>query len=736
MNSYLSGDQVHVLVNAYRAGGYRAGTKLISRPGLKVDIVEGLYLEGYLSKNGRQYKSNRKTETALVDHDFILDELDVEKAVRKKPAVDKRESKIDSLRQHVNAHNELSTDVLSSRSNLQGLLLQIAINKARAGDPWDFIRRQWPELVITDELDLAYFKKYCERDHNLDLRLDDIQVKLIEHGLDPSLKEIAIKGSTSPGKGFATALLLNIFYSIYTNDRIVIVSQSSKHAKDVMFAEMVTWRKKMRYSDGCDILTAEIKDPNNPRHVVIIANPDTGEGLSGRHGEHTTFCFDETSSCPDDLPINARKQAAMIIYVSNPRILSGFFFDLFPKDNPDDNQVIVDKGIKRALLTFGGNGALNVRAKRLRAPFGPPGGMDVDLIDGTTAFIAAGDKVPEDLIPHTRPLIPGQMDYDKYATIMLSPNETERAWSGEGKFPPEDADFQIIPPSWLKDPCALWTVHHEKIEVTGFGLDLAASKDKDETVLAAGGILGIKKLFRTRKANSMQTLAWVHGCAMSLGIDLKRGEVPVAIDAIGAGGNVMADIMEQAGCIMLRMVGNATATNASLYRNVRAELYGEFGSRLNPEIDNMDPYLLPDDSKLREELSAHERLYSADMTRFYVTPKDRTRGEFRDVQPIKERIGRSPDSSDAVVLCYWVVRDTEFDSSVVNQFVPGEVLDRVGSKDSKIVVTTGDGEEEEMSEDDFMSSWGSKETSIEQEMALFRAALSGVRNAPGGSMFL
>lgn len=687
-------------------------------------MVELLYNEGYLSKRGKAYCANRSTESALRDHDIDIEELSV-KEVKKAP---KKSSAEQLLAEHISLTSSLE-QVTQSRDAIQQSLLKYAINEAKAGDPWNFVRRQWPELIITDPIDLEYFKRHCSRDHALDLRLDDVQVELIEHGLNPTIPEIAIKGSTSPGKGFATALLVNIRYHIFP-DRIVLISQSSKHAKDVMFAEVVTWRKKMRYPDDCETQVAGVIDHNNPKHFIGIANPETGEGLSGGHGKHVMFVFDEASSVDSSLPINARKQASLIVFISNPRTLSGFFYDLYPKVEPDKNQVIVDKGIKRACMTFGGKGALNVRARRLHLPYGPPGGYHGTTLDGEEFFVAEGDTVPDEYLPHVQALIPGQMDLKKYDTIMQTPDETERRWSGEGKFPLEDAEFQIIVPAWLEKPCAIWREHKDKIEITALGLDLAASVKGDSTILVAGGPLGIKHIYETKKSDSMETLSWVISCCQSMGIDLKSGEVPIAIDAIGAGGEMMGNLMESQGATVYLMKGNRAANNSAKYMNVRAELYGVLGERLNPDSAHLDVFMIPDDDKLKEELTAHEKHFASDMTRFYATPKVRAKGAFSNVQTVKERIGgRSPDRADAVVLCYWVIRDTEFDGSVVQQFNPKDVLEQYKKNENgRITEIRGDGNLLDISEQQFSQNWGNEPTSIEDEIAAFRAAAAAYRS--------
>lgn len=661
----LSPDQLQVLYTSWKLSSFVVPSKLTKGTSLFVPDVALLARDGYLDKALNKYLISKSGIEQLRLADFDLSDP-------------QKEDGPTNVKQTLSEKLEQvggRTEVLKSHESRKQILFEIARRKLIAGDPFPMIRLQWPELIIADPLDLKYFKANCTRTDNLDLRLDDRQCDLIKHTFDQSIRQIAIKGSTSPGKGFATALAINLWYTAFQDARIVLLGPSVSHAKEIMFAEVSAWRKKMRMPGPGDMLSVAIKDPENPQHALFIANPETGEGLSGRHGAHTLFAIDESSSVLEDLFVNAQKQAKQIICISNPRVLSGWFYDLFPRVDPNANQTIVDRGVRRRLITFGGKDCINVRAKRLHVPVVPPGGLEVETIDGEKYTLQEFTEVPPDVWPHVKALIPGQMDYLKYSEIMAKPNEIERAWSGEGHFPPEDLEFQILPPSWIKPCCEKWVGHSHEIKVTAFGLDLAASEDKDETVLAVGGPKGIKKLYKTRKSNSVETMTWLRNIFSTLGIDPLQDYYPIGIDCVGAGGNVMADMLEANGAVVIRHKGNSSAENKHLYMNSRAELYGQLSERLNPESEHLDTFMLPDDHELREELAAHEKIYATDMIRFQLTPKRKVlTGPNARIQSIKEKLGRSPDSADAVVLCYDAIMQTEIDENVTEQFNPSELI--------------------------------------------------------------
>ena len=721
MGSYLTPCQIHILANAAKATEPLAASRLYTKPGIKAKDVRELYATGYLDFKDKKFSANQKTFKSLADHGFEGLERDISSPVQ---------NDIEKVREFANKARSIGTGTLNVEALRMGLI-EMARRKARGGDPWDWIRLQWPELVIDDPIDLKYFKMHCHRTEALDLRIDDRQYDLIKHALAPKrVKEIGIKGSTSPGKGFATAILINIWYDIYTNDRIIIIGPSQTHARDVMFGEVSKWRRAMKFKRNNEVSQAEgIKDLNCEQHKITVSSPEAAESVSGLHGLNTLFVLDESSRIPDEIYVSVQKPARLIIAISNPRILSGWFRSWFPDSDPNKNQIIIDRGIRRSLLTFGGQDCLNVKARRLNEhEYSPPGGIEITDGSGNHHAVPEGELIPESLYPYVRALIPAQMDYAKYTSIMQGRDENVRCWSGEGKFPPEDVEFQVCPPSWLKEPNREWEHHHEEIKVIAFGLDVAYSLDNDETVLSAGGVRGIRKFHKTRKANTLETAKWViERARVDHRINLTDGNCPVAVDCIGVGGPV-ADVLADMGVLIIRIYANKAAEDPKVYMNVRAELYGEFGERLNPENYNEHVFMLPPDTDLERELSAHEKEYDRDMLRYGVTPKRRDRGTRTTRKSISERIGRSPDVSDSAVMCLCAVRQTDEDSSISEQFKPARVINRYEElRDGRILVSLADGSTNVVSKQEFQEIWGVAPPSVEQMVNSYMAAINSPR---------
>lgn len=683
---YLSADGLHVLSNAYRNRGYHHATKLFSKPHLRVQDVQALYEQGFLSKRGERFAANDSTLKVLQDHGWDLSLVEIQEKAKPEPKL-KAEEKFAARLIEADLDEMVGMEPGELKALVQAVTntkLEECRQRCRDGDPFPLIRMQWPELVIKDADMLWHFKRLCSRDHDLDLRLDDKACKFLKWAFDPTMREMAIKGCTSAGKGHGTSLFINLWYDIWQEDRIVLISETSTHAKDVMFAEVATWRRLMKHPCKGEILREGIKDPGVEKHNLVIANPQTGEGLSGRHGGHTLFVFDEASSTPEFLYKNARQPARMVIAISNPRVLSGWFYNLFPKLNPNDDQIINDRGIRRGLVTFGGPDCLNVQGQRLKDPiYSPPDGLKITTPDGEYEF-PEGVEIPKELRKHARELIPGQMDIEKFRTTMQDTDKTKVAWAGLGHFPPEDLEFQIIPPSWLDKPVQAWNLRHSEIVVSAFGLDLAASDDGDECSLTPGGWKGLlKPLTIRKKMTNEEALTWVRNGAASCGVNLFDGSCPIAVDAIGAGGDRFCGILESAGATVIRCIGNASSdANPHVYMNKRTELYGELASRLSPDSDELDVFMIPDDHSLHEEFVAHEKIYATDGIRFRLTPKKKEAGS--KVMTIKDKIGRSPDRADSAVLCFAAIQESAESGCLTNQFDPRTVATEIKKSDDGV----------------------------------------------------
>lgn len=518
---------------------------------------------------------------------------------------------------------------------------------ARQGNPFEYVHLQWPELRIRED-EREFFDG--------ELRIDRFQADIIANAFQPDVTELFIKGCTKPGKGFAVALVANVWFDVFPESRVILSSERIEHAQNVLFAEIASLRRGMQCPGAAKIRVRGLGD--SPKHYITIANPQTGEGFSGQHGPRTLFIFDEASAVPEEFYENAKKQARLIIALSNPRTVSGWFRRAFPADSPDETQSILTSFGKRRCVTVGGRDCLNVRHRRLEKPFAPAGGIEILGVQ-----FEQGRRIPESMHPAIRPIIPNQLDYARYRDIVSHPDKHHAAVYGEGRFPTEDEQLQLIPASWIRRHEEAWQHAHDAIAVNAFGLDVAASHFRDETVLAAGGANGLRGLHTYQHADTMQTVAWVLATVRELyGIDLCEGDAPVAVDMDGLGKGVGDRLAEQ-GVQILEMRGGKPADfEPTTYANKRAENFGELARRLDPSGPwSAEPWPLVPDSMLREELIALERVYASDGVRFRITPKDRPPGGTFKGETLREKLGRSPDRADAVAYLFAAVRSFQED---------------------------------------------------------------------------
>ena len=489
-------------------------------------------------------------------------------------------------------------------------------------------------------------------------RLDWFQGDIIRCVLLGSIgkyRELAVKGATGTGKGCGVSMAINLWFEL-PGSQVILNSESFAHCKSVLFAEVVSWRKRMHYGKPCEVLEASIRG-EDPKSVIGIVNPEKGEGMSGRHGEHVLCCFDESTACSPQFYHLAQTQAHMIVAIANPRVVSGWFRRMFSHADPDIEaaDILTPGGGLRRIITVSGESCWNVRTKT---------------------------KV-----------LPGQLTHEVLSEIMANPDANHRRIFGLGRFPVEDAELQLILPSWLPPHVAAWHDAQKKgvvIPVRAVGLDIADSKHGDYTVMAGGSEHGCREVFKRRKSDTMLTCGWCLSLAKQRwGIDLTDGSVPVVVDADGLGVGVADRLLEQ-GAWVVHHKGNQTAENPRNYGNYRAETYARLAERLNPD-EYETPWPLPEIQTLLDDLSAPEKMVDSDGVRFKLQPKrlaagarppKNHRGE--PVMSVQEKLGRSPDEGDAVAMLW----------RGVITLIGGEPVESQFARDDECLVYTTDMEKE------------------------------------------
>ncbi|MEQ8636798.1 hypothetical protein [Gimesia maris] len=525
-----------------------------------------------------------------------------------------------------------------------------AIRQARSGQIRPYVELQWPDAV-----------------------LDDWQWDILESLFDLTIRRVFVKGNTGCGKGAAAGIACCTYFHIWNDAKIIITRDSVRTAQKIAFGEVDKWWRKMRFKPPGKLLTSGVFDNN--QHSISLANPQHIEGFRGAHSPHVLFWFDEaTAPNLEDKYKLANTQAKKFLALSNPSTLSGTFRDSFPMVDPDKTQTIIDQYGNTRCITVSGWECTNVKEKCLEQPVAPIGGIKI-----ADNYYPHGSPIAADDFEKVQPRIPGQTCYDEFMALLNDADPLIRNVYALGKFPDQDPDKQVILPDWLIEPVKFWTrwnrlclrareqfhilalkLLEQILPVEGFGLDVAASRFGDASVLAVGGRYGIRAIHECQFSDTQQTMSWVLETANSHGVDLEQGIVPIAIDWGGGYGNAVGDPLKKRNVNVIEIHGNASSNlDSKKYANKRAELYGEAARRLDPAGDfRMMPFALPDNQRLKAELVAPEKIYAGhDGEKYYITPKGRRGSDANyNGKTLHEILGRSPDRADAVVYCLCALR--------------------------------------------------------------------------------
>ncbi|HCO24518.1 MAG TPA: hypothetical protein DIT97_16345, partial [Gimesia maris] len=490
---------------------------------------------------------------------------------------------------------------------------------------------------------------------------------------DLTIRRVFVKGNTGCGKGAAAGIACCTYFHIWNDAKIIITRDSVRTAQKIAFGEVDKWWRKMRFKPPGKLLTSGVFDNN--QHSISLANPQHIEGFRGAHSTHVFFWFDEaTAPNLEDKYKLANTQAKKFLALSNPSTLSGTFRDSFPVVDPDKTQTIIDQYGNTRCITVSGWECTNVKEKCLEQPVAPIGGIKI-----AHNYYPHGSPIAADDFEKVQPRIPGQTCYDEFMALLNDADPLIRNVYALGKFPDQDPDKQVILPDWLIEPVKFWTrwnrlclrareqfhilalkLLEQILPVEGFGLDVAASRFGDASVLAVGGRYGIRAIHECQFSDTQQTMSWVLETANSHGVDLEQGIVPIAIDWGGGYGNAVGDPLKKRNVNVIEIHGNASSNlDSKKYANKRAELYGEAARRLDPAGDfRMMPFALPDNQRLKAELVAPEKIYAGhDGEKYYITPKGRRGSDANyNGKTLHEILGRSPDRADAVVYCLCALR--------------------------------------------------------------------------------
>lgn len=558
------------------------------------------------------------------------------------------------------------------------LALETAKALAKQGQCRPIIDLLWGPVLTEEQILERDERGNCVHEG---LYLEPYQWDMINSVMLPGISRVWVKGNTGCGKNTGSAFAVLVYYICYPDAKVVITRDTFDEAKVKAWGECVKWWERAKWfppgrcrGDGFF---------SHSQHWIEVKNPKTDEGFRGGHSEfgHMMFWFDEASSIPQSRYDMADTQADVVLSTFNPSAGSGPSRKAFPRgDAADLTQTIRGPFGGVRLITIAGMDCLNVRQRRLKRPVSPPGGITI----GDVTY-PAGEAIPHDIFLQARSVVPGQSCLDDYLGIMSNADPQYRRVFGEGKFPQESSETQVVSESWL-DPChnryerwwKAWRwAHGEPLAgevkagtvlivrpraiklleaacpVTAVGIDVAGSVQGDESVLTFGGKKGIRKQVAKRVPSVPGMCRWFNIEATQLGLDKNDCVLGVDADGIGLGA---ANILEEEGWTVIRCYGATTKdVDTERFQNARVQRICKIGERLDPqgEFYSEKPFMLPNDPMLTQELLVYERIPIAGGLKITVTPKRGkpvlvTTGDAEKViESIEKQLGRSPDRSDS-----------------------------------------------------------------------------------------
>jgi hypothetical protein len=204
----------------------------------------------------------------------------------------------------------------------------------------------------------------------------------------------------------------------------------------------------------------------------------------------------------------------------------------------------------------------------------------------------------------------------------------------------QDHAWQVIPTAWVREAQARWTPHVPG-QMTAIGVDVAQGGASD-TVLAPRHGPWFAPLIKRPGV-----LTPTGSAVAALVVEIRRHGAIVVIDMGGGYGGGAKERLNENDIEVRPFVGAAvtgqrTRDNQLTFANRRAEAYWRFREALDPDQVGGSPIALPPDPRLLADLTA---------PRWKLTANGILIEEKKELMK-PERLGRSPDDGDAVVMAW------------------------------------------------------------------------------------
>ena len=268
----------------------------------------------------------------------------------------------------------------------------------------------------------------------------------------------------------------------------------------------------------------------------------------------------------------------------------------------------------------------------------------------TDEEIAQGDENEKVVQPQTRTFIQSLLRNNPYlantgyrAQIQGLPEPLRsQLLNGDFVVGREDHEWQVIPTAWVKAAQDRWTPEPPNHAImTAIGVDVAQG-GADRTVIAARHGPWYAPLV---ERPGILTPTGSHVAALV--VEVRRNNAIIVMDMGGGYGGAAKERLND-NDIEVRPFngagesGERTKDKQLGFKNKRSETMWRFREALNPDQDGGSPIALPPDPQILADLTA---------PRWKLTPQG-ILIEPKDDLKAPERLGRSPDKGDAIVMAW------------------------------------------------------------------------------------
>ena len=454
--------------------------------------------------------------------------------------------------------------------------------------------------------------------HNLGMTLWDRQAEVVS-----SLKRhkhVVVESGHGIGKSVAAAILTAWWLSYYKNDAKVITIAPT-------FAQVsgILWRYIRHYARGHGLPGIVFETPRwevgTDRFAIGLSprkqTQDDVVTIQGYHARNLLVILDEAAGIPkilwDAVESLAVGENNRILAIGNPIEQSGPFWDACKSESWHHIQISCMEHP-------------NVIERH-------------EVVPGAVSWDWINDRTKQWCSP-CEANMGGAFEWDgKWFQPMpiFEAKVLGRA--------PEQSDFQLIRISWIDD-----AVRREVIQASNVIIALDPARyGSDASVMCARAGEKVLWLKSKRDQNSMQLAAWLRDEAVQL------DAIKIYVDSAGIG----AGVYDQARAYGLPVADINWARQAQQkkrFANQRAEFYWRLREVLRTGKLN-----IPDNALLHGDLAAMRVGYDQ-FSRILIEDKDQ----------LRKRIGRSPDSGDALAMTYAMPTSSEVDIEELQEALSGE----------------------------------------------------------------